>query len=91
MQAISIADLSSCLAQATPPVLIDVRRESARQASGMGLATSIWRDPAHWLDWKNEVAALPGPVVFFCAHGQEISQGLCAALRAMGKDARYLQ
>lgn len=37
------------------------------------------------------MAAMPEPVVFFCAHGQEISQGLCAALCAMGKDARHLQ
>ena len=34
---------------------------------------------------------MPELVVFFCAHGQEISQGLSAALCAMGKDARYLQ
>ena len=70
MKAISIATLSSCLPEPAPPVLIDVRRENARQASGMTLATSIWRDPALWLNWKNEVAALPEPVVFFCAHGQ---------------------
>lgn len=57
----------------------------------MTIANSIWRDPAQWLDWKDEVAALSGQVVFFCVHGHEISQGLTAALRAMGMDARYLE
>jgi hypothetical protein len=57
----------------------------------MAIEKSIWRDPAHWLDWKDEVAALPGQVVFFCVHGHEVSQGLTAALCAMGKDARHLE
>lgn len=91
MKAISVATLSGCLMEPKQPVLIDVRRESARQASGMTIAKSIWRDPAQWLNWKDEVAALSEPVVFFCVHGHEISQGLTAALRAMGKDARYLE
>lgn len=91
MTSVSVATLSGCLAEPNPPVLIDVRREGARQASGMTIAKSIWRDPAHWLDWKDGVAALPGPVVFFCVHGHEISQGLTAACCAMGKDASYLE
>jgi rhodanese-related sulfurtransferase len=35
---------------------------------------------------------VPGgrPVVVYCAHGHEISQGLTAALRAMDIDARHL-
>ncbi len=91
MTSISVAAFSSCLAEPHPPVLIDVRREGARQASGMTIEKSIWRDPALWLNWKDEVAALPGQVVFFCVHGHEVSQGLTAALCAMGKDAKYLQ
>lgn len=91
MTSISVATLSTCLMETKQPVLIDVRRESARQASGTTIAHSIWRDPAQWLDWKDEVAALSGQVVFFCVHGHEVSQGLTAALRAMGKDARYLE
>lgn len=91
MTSISVSTLSSCLMEAKQPVLIDVRREGARQASGMTIAKSIWRDPAQWLHWKDEVAALSGQVVFFCVHGHEVSQGLTAALRVMGKDARYLE
>lgn len=91
MNAISVADLSSCLKEANQPVLIDVRRQGARQASGMTIEKSIWRDPAQWLDWKDEVAALSGQVVFFCVHGHEVSQGITAALNTMGKDAKYLE
>jgi rhodanese-related sulfurtransferase len=91
MNAMSVADLSGCLNEANQPVLIDVRRQGARQASGHTIQKSIWRDPAHWLDWKDEVAALPGQLVFFCVHGHEVSQGTTAALMAMGKQAKYLE
>lgn len=91
MHAISVATLSSYLTESDQPVIIDVRREGARKASGVTIAKSSRRDPALWLDWKDEVAAMSGPVVFFCVHGHEVSQGLTAALCAMGKDAKYLE
>jgi thiosulfate sulfurtransferase len=90
MQAISVAALSSALTQSSPLVLIDVRRQAARRAAGQTIEGSIWHDPALWLDWKDEIAALPQSLVFFCAHGHEISQAMAAALSAMNKDARYL-
>lgn len=90
MSALSVVTLSSCLMASRQSTLIDVRRQGARQSSGMTIEKSIWRDPALWLDWKDEVAALSGQVVFFCVHGHEVSQGLAAALCAMGKDAKYL-
>lgn len=91
MPAISVDALSSDLKESSQPVLIDVRRQGARQADGMTVENAVWRDPALWLDWKDEVAAMSGPVVFFCVHGHEVSQGLTAALCAMGKDAKYLE
>ena len=69
--------------------LIDVRRLAARQADGTEIAGGRWQDPALWLDWKDAVPS-DGLVVLYCAHGHELSQGLAAALRAMGVDARYL-
>lgn len=91
MKSVSVGTLFACLEEPRQPVLIDVRRNAARQASGMTMAGAIWRDPAHWLDWKDEVAAMAGPIVFFCVHGHEVSQGLTAALCAMGVDAKYLE
>ncbi|TVT64915.1 MAG: sulfurtransferase [Denitromonas halophila] len=69
--------------------LIDVRRAAARQNDGTEIAGGRWQDPALWLDWKDAVAT-DGLVVLYCVHGHEVSQGLAAALRAMGVDARHL-
>ena len=70
--------------------LLDVRRAQARAADGSDIPGGRWLDPARWLDWKDEVGA-GLPVVVYCAHGHEISQGLSAALRAMAVDARHLE
>lgn len=91
MRAVSVANLASCLTQPNPPVLIDVRRLGPRKVSGLSMENAIWRDPALWLDWKDEVAALPGPLVVFCVHGHEVGQAMTAALCALGKDAQYLE
>jgi thiosulfate sulfurtransferase len=69
--------------------LIDVRRAAARQGDGGQIAGGKWHDPARWLDWKDSIP-IDGLVVLYCVHGREVSQGLVAALRAMGVDARYL-
>ncbi|MNG25365.1 Thiosulfate sulfurtransferase GlpE [compost metagenome] len=39
--------------------------------------------------WKDSVPR-DRPVVLYCAHGHELSQGIAATLAAMGLDARYL-
>ena len=70
--------------------LLDVRRAQARAADGSDIAGARWLDPALWLDWKDGVGN-QRPVVVYCAHGHEISQGLTAALRAMDVDARHLE
>lgn len=69
--------------------LIDVRRAEKRAADGDQIAGGQWHDPARWLDWKDEIST-GQPAVVYCAFGHEISQGLTAALRALGVDARHL-
>jgi thiosulfate sulfurtransferase len=69
--------------------LIDVRRSQALQNSGLQISGAKWLNPALWLDWKDEVSK-DKPVILYCAHGHEISQGLTAALRVMGLDASYV-
>lgn len=69
--------------------LLDVRRDSARLSSGTDITGATWHNPAQWLDWKDKLQ-IDAPIVVYCAHGHEISQGLVAALCAMGHDARIL-
>jgi thiosulfate sulfurtransferase len=71
--------------------LLDVRRAQKRHSEGDQIAASQWLDPAQWLDWKDRFEGARAPVVVYCAYGHEISQGLTAALRAMGADARHLE
>ncbi|HBH39910.1 MAG TPA: sulfurtransferase [Curvibacter sp.] len=88
--ACSVRDLQARLAGDRPPLLIDVRRAQALRDAGARIGDAQWLDPALWLDWKDTVDK-DRPLLLYCAHGREISQGLTAALRAMGRDARYLE
>jgi len=89
MSTITVAELALWQRAGFAFQLLDVRRAQARAADASEIAGGSWRDPALWLDWKNGVGT-GRPVVVYCAHGHEISQGLTAALRAMGVDARHL-
>jgi thiosulfate sulfurtransferase len=90
MPSIAVAEVARQLAEGKPLRLLDVRREQAWAASGQQIAGASWMNPALWLDWKDGVAH-DRPIVLYCAHGHEISQGLTAALRAMGANACSLE
>lgn len=89
MGAITVTELALWQRAGFAHTLLDVRRAEKRAAEGDEIAGGAWLDPARWLDWKDGVAR-DRPVVLYCAYGHEISQGLTAALRAMGLDARHL-
>jgi rhodanese-related sulfurtransferase len=90
MPSISVSQLAMQLEHGAVFRLIDVRRAQALTSSGAKIASSNWKNPALWLDWKDEIAH-DLPIVLYCAHGQEISQGLSAALQAMGANACHLE
>jgi len=90
MSHITVPELALWQRGGMPFTLLDVRRAEKRSADGDEIAGGQWRDPARWLDWKGEVAT-KHPAVVYCAFGHEISQGLTAALRALGVDARHLE
>jgi thiosulfate sulfurtransferase len=90
MSVITVAELALWQRGGFAFQLLDVRRAAARAADGSDIPGGSWRDPALWLDWKDGIGTA-SPVVVYCAHGHEISQGLTAALRAMGVDARHLE
>ncbi|MCW5662164.1 MAG: hypothetical protein KIT60_31035 [Burkholderiaceae bacterium] len=94
MNFITVAELALWRQAGFAFKLLDVRRAQARVADGSDIEGGTWLDPAQWLDWKDQVQELSpkgAPVVVYCAHGHEISQGLTAALRAMDIDARHLE
>jgi thiosulfate sulfurtransferase len=90
MNTLSPQALTLAFSGAAAPLLLDVRRAGARNQSGRQIPGAQWRDPAHWLDWKDEVATR-SPVVLYCAHGQEISQALTTALQVLGARAVFLE
>jgi rhodanese-related sulfurtransferase len=90
MSHITVAELAMWKEHGFDFDLLDVRRAKARGQDGTDIAGASWRDPAAWLDWKDDWLGAKRPVVLYCAYGHEISQGLTAALRAMDIDARHL-
>lgn len=90
MSHLAISELALWQRSGFEHTLIDVRRAVKRLGDGDRIAGDEWLDPALWLDWKDRFQGARTPVVVYCAYGHEISQGLTAALRAMGADARHL-
>lgn len=89
MSHITAKELALWQAQGFDFELLDVRRAGVRADHGAQIAGAHWHDPAAWLDWKDGIGA-QRPSVLYCAKGHEIGQGLTAALRALGVDARFL-
>ncbi|WP_275547887.1 rhodanese-like domain-containing protein [Pseudomonas sp. Marseille-Q0931] len=89
MERISIRELAEWQAAGRSFELLDVRRAIVRNADGAQIANAKWQDPELLFSWKDQVPR-DRPVILYCAHGHEISQGSAATLWAMGLDARYL-
>lgn len=89
-RSISAADLQAALDGAAPPLLFDVRRRARLDESDVMLPAAQWRDPERTAGW---IAGTPRsrPIVVYCVHGHEVSQGAAAALRAAGAEALYLE
>jgi rhodanese-related sulfurtransferase len=85
---ISPRELYERLGNAAAPLVLDVRREAA---FGDRMIVGAFRRVPESVDqW---VADLPRdcPVVAYCVHGHEVSQGVVQVLRAAGIDAVYLE
>jgi rhodanese-related sulfurtransferase len=82
--------LCAQLQTAAPPLVIDVRKTAGYESSPCMLAGALRRDPSQVADWAG---ALPAgvPIVVYCVHGHEVSQGCASALNAQGVNAQYLQ
>jgi len=87
---ISASNLYRWLGTAAAPPLIDVRRGPVFEADEWIIAGAVHCPPEEIERWGREIA--PGsPIVVYCAHGREASQGAAASLHEVGTAARYLE
>lgn len=86
--AISSDGLRTALASGRPPLVIDVRRQSAFDGASDTLCGALRRDPDQVSEWAGELPA--SAAVVYCVHGYAVSQGATQALRDRGLDARFL-
>jgi len=87
---VSSNDLYARLGTAKAPLLIDVRRREAFDADTSLIIGAARRLPEDVSEWRN---ALPAgkPIVAYCVHGHEVSQGVASTLRSAGMAAAYLE
>jgi rhodanese-related sulfurtransferase len=88
-RSISPHDLYAQLGTARAPVLVDVRREPAFRDGDRMIVGAIHRPPEAVEAWRHELPA-GRPVVAYCVHGHEVSQGVAAALGRAGVQAAYI-
>jgi rhodanese-related sulfurtransferase len=87
---ISSQQLYECLGKASAPILVDVRRQDAFGTDDRLIIGALHRPPEEVERWQREFPASQ-PIVAYCGHGREVSQGVAAALRRAGVEARYLE
>jgi rhodanese-related sulfurtransferase len=86
---ISPHDLFARLGTAAAPLVIDVRRADDFAGAATLIPSAVHRAPETAERWRTELPI--APIVVYCVHGREISQGAAATLRAAGVDAAYLE
>jgi rhodanese-related sulfurtransferase len=88
------ASTASALAKVTgtarAPLLIDVRREEVFNSADDMIAGAIRRSPDAIDQWHGDLPERR-PIVVYCAHGQQVSQGIALALGNKGIGASYLE
>lgn len=87
---ISAAELSKRLTRQLPTQILDVRRRTAYDSSPRVIIGARWRNPEQVNIWMNEVDK-GCPVVVYCVHGHQVSQGCAQALAQSGFEVNYLE
>jgi len=83
-------DLYARLGTAAAPIVVDVRRQDAFNSDDRIIIGAFHRSPEGVDGWLKSLP--PGrPVVAYCVHGREVSQGVAASLRDAGIQASYLE
>jgi rhodanese-related sulfurtransferase len=87
---VSPTDLHGRLGTASAPVVVDVRRAVPDTARDRLIVAALHRRPDDVVRWSKDLPT-NRPVVVYCVHGHEVSQGVTSALQAAGVDAAYLE
>jgi len=86
---ISPSELWTLTGTAQAPQIIDTRRRAAYDAAPGLLPSATWRNIAEIEQWS-AMLDRKRPIVFACAHGQQMSQIAAARLRGDGFQAQVL-
>ena len=87
---ISFSELQSAIRGRQPPLVIDVRKQSAFEAATDLIAGALRREPDAVGSWAKELPSA-STVVVYCARGHDVSQGVAKALNEYGIKAHYLE
>jgi rhodanese-related sulfurtransferase len=88
---ITPSDLLPLLGTAQAPVLLDVRRDPAFEASPQMIAGAQRCAPQNVAAWAQANAALKDKsIVVHCVYGHNVSADACSQLRALGFSAMIL-
>jgi rhodanese-related sulfurtransferase len=82
------AELSMRLASANPPLILDVRRQAAFDASPHILAGAVRCPPEDVAAYAQRETARE--VIVYCVYGHNVGQDAAAELRSQGWNARFL-
>jgi rhodanese-related sulfurtransferase len=87
---ISPHDLYARLGSDATPIVVDVRREADFADADRLVVPAFHRSPDDVEQWQKDLPR-GRPVVAYCFHGRELSQGVATALRVMGVEANFLE
>jgi rhodanese-related sulfurtransferase len=90
LPSVSSSQLASRIGRADCPLILDVRKAEAFDASSRLLPAALRVEP----DRVNAIATMlphKDSCIVYCVHGHEVSQGAVKSLRAAGLQAAYLE
>jgi rhodanese-related sulfurtransferase len=82
--------LKALIADRVSIALLDVRRRSPFEAEPRVIPGAVWKNPAQVESWAAELNP-DRPIIVYCVHGHEVSNGVVDRLRERGFDAALLE